>query len=329
MRCVLTLVGKGIAAGRCERPGCGGFVLLVAGAMAAPALAQQGVFELGTVVVTGKEQASIQTAEQVMGSETIEALGQGHGGAAVAVLPGASLSRNSRNEDMNCRAYFDARQVPVLYIDGVPLYRLYDGYVDLGALPLSTWRRSAWPPARIADVRAQHAGGRHQPGSRKPVRALEGSASAGFASGSEKELAVNLGGGNQGSWYYQLGASYLDADSFPLPHGFKDFKVKPTDTGSRRENAYRTDQRLSLLGITPNATDEYALGYVRQDGERATRGTPASPPAASATGAGRIGTPTTSTSPAARAWARATCSRRAYTAAPTAIRSTPTPTATR
>lgn len=62
---------------------------------------------------------------------------------------------------------------------------------------------------------------------------------------------------------------YLDADSFPLPKGFKDFKKQPTDTGNYRDNAYRTDRRLSFkLGLTPNATDEYALGYVRQEGKK-------------------------------------------------------------
>ena len=67
----------------------------------------------------------------------------------------------------------------------------------------------------------------------------------------------------------QLGASYLDADSFPLPRGFRDYKKQPTDTGSNRENADRTDKRLSFkLGLTPNATDEYAIGYVRQEGEK-------------------------------------------------------------
>src|SRR2546429_7341951 len=32
---------------------------------------------------------------------------------------------------------------------------------------------------------------------------------------------------------------------------------------------FRSDKRLSFkLGLTPNATDEYALGYVRQEGEK-------------------------------------------------------------
>lgn len=95
--------------------------MLMALGLATPALAQQGVFELGTVVVTGKAQAAAQTAERVMGSETIDTLGKDTVGAAVAVLPGASLTRNSRNEDTVSLRGFDVRQVP-LYIDGVPLY---------------------------------------------------------------------------------------------------------------------------------------------------------------------------------------------------------------
>jgi len=242
--------------------------LLVAAGLAAPALAQQGVFELGAVVVTGKSQAAEQTAERVLGSATIDALDRDTVGAAVAVLPGTSLSRNSRNEDMVSLRGFDARQVP-LYIDGVPLYVPYDGYVDFGrftTFDLAQIRVAASGASLLYGPNTL--GGAINLVSRKPTRAFEGSASTGLASGGETRAAINLGG-NQGSWYYQIGASYLDADSFPLPRGFRDYKANPTDTGSRRENAYRTDQRLSLkLGITPNATDEYALGYVRQDGEK-------------------------------------------------------------
>jgi iron complex outermembrane receptor protein len=103
---------------------------------------------------------------------------------------------------------------------------------------------------------------------RKPVKPFEGDVRLGVGSGGERRASFNLGG-NQGNWYYQLGASYLDADSFPLPRGFRDYKKQPTDTGSKRENADRTDKRLSFkLGLTPNATDEYAIGYVRQEGEK-------------------------------------------------------------
>ena len=163
---------------------------------------------------------------------------------------------------------FDVRQVP-LFIDGIPAYVPYDGYVDFG-------RFTTFDLAEIRVAKADASllygpntlGGAINLVTRKPVKPFEGDARLGFGSGQTRKAAVNLGG-NQGLWYYQLGASYLDADSFPLPGGFKDYKAKPTDTGDNRQNAYRTDKRLSFkLGLTPNATDEYALGYVRQEGEK-------------------------------------------------------------
>lgn len=188
---------------------------------------------------------------------------------AVRLLPGVSLSRvGARNEEMIYLRGFDSRQVPV-YVDGVPLYVPYDGYVDF----------SRFTTFDLAEIRVAKAdasllygpntlGGAINLVTRKPARPFEGDARLGLGAGQMRKAAVNLGG-NQGAWYYQLGASYLDADGFPLPKGFKDYKRQPTDTGSRRENAYRTDQRLSFkLGLTPNATDEYALGYVRQEGEK-------------------------------------------------------------
>lgn len=242
--------------------------VLVALGMAASAMASEGTFQLGTVVVTGHVGAEPQPGEQVLDREAIGRLGKDTVGAAVGTLPGANVSRNSRNEDLVYLRGFDPRQVPV-FVDGVPLYVPYDGYVDF-----SRFTTFDLDQIRVATTGASLLYGPNTLGgainlvTRKPVRAFEGDLRAGFGSVGEKKAAVNLGG-NQGSWYYQLGASYLDADTFPLPSGFRDFKAKPTDTGSSRENAYRTDQRLSLkLGLTPNATDEYALGYVRQDGEK-------------------------------------------------------------
>ena len=242
--------------------------LLLAAFAAAPVAAQDGSFQLGTVVVTGAAQGAEQGAEQVLGKDAIQKRNADTVGSAVVALPGASLSRNSRNEDTVYLRGFDARQVP-MFVDGVPLYVPYDGYVDFGRF--TTFDLAE---IRVATSGASLLYGPNTLGgainlvTRKPVRVFEGDVRLGVGSGSEKMGAINLGT-QQGAWYAQLGLSYLDADGFPLPKGFKDYKAKPTDTGSQRENAYRTDQRLSFkVGLTPNATDEYALGYVRQDGEK-------------------------------------------------------------
>ena len=244
-------------------------LLCALGLAAGTAQAADGVFELGTVTVTGSPVPAAPASEAALGQQEIARNNADTVSEAVRLLPGVSLSRvGARNEEMIYLRGFDSRQVPV-YVDGVPLYVPYDGYVDF----------SRFTTFDLAEIRVAKAdasllygpntlGGAINLVTRKPARPFEGDARLGLGAGQMRKAAVNLGG-NQGAWYYQLGASYLDADGFPLPKGFKDYKRQPTDTGRRRENAYRTDQRLSFkLGLTPNATDEYALGYARQEGEK-------------------------------------------------------------
>ncbi len=96
---------------------------------ATSAAAQDGSFQLGTVVVTGAAQGAEQGAEQVLGKDAIQKRNADTVGSAVVALPGTSLSRNSRNEDTVSLRGFDSRQVP-MFVDGVPLYVPYDGYID-------------------------------------------------------------------------------------------------------------------------------------------------------------------------------------------------------
>ena len=255
------------SAKRGRRRSGAGPVLLALGLSAGAVQAADGVFELGTVTVVGAPVKSQAAGEAVLGQEEIARYNADTVSDAARLLPGVSISRvGARNEEMIYVRGFDSRQVPV-FVDGVPLYVPYDGYVDFG-------RFTTFDLAEIRVAKADASllygpntlGGAINLVTRKPVKSFEGDARLGFGSGQTRKAAVNLGG-NQDSWYYQIGASYLDADSFPLPSGFNDYKKQPTDTGSSRENAYRTDKRLSFkLGLTPNATDEYALGYVRQEG---------------------------------------------------------------
>lgn len=238
--------------------------------------AQESVFELGTVTVSAKRQgaevgsssASIDT-ETVLGQDQMLRHQADTVADAVRMVPGISLTRSgARNEEMIFLRGFDARQVPV-YVDGIPLYVPYDGYVDFS-------RFTTFDLAQIRVAKADASllygantlGGAVNLVTRKPTKAFEGDARLGFGAGQMRKAAVNLGG-NQGLWYYQIGASYLDAQTFPLPKGFEDFKKETTDSGDYRKNAYRTDKRLSFkVGITPQAGDEYAIGYVHQEGEK-------------------------------------------------------------
>jgi iron complex outermembrane receptor protein len=244
------------------------YLLLAATFAPLGANATEGTFELGTITVSATQADSAAGGEAAISAKQIERYNRDTVGAALVTLPGVSLSHNTRNEDIVSVRGFDVRQVP-LFVDGIPVYVPYDGYVDFG-------RFTTFDLAEIRVAKGAASllygpntlGGAINLVSRKPVKAFEGDVSVGFASGGESKLAANVGS-NQGSWYLQAGVSYLDADSFPLSKDFRDLKAVPTDSSGKRENSYRRDQKLSLkLGITPNATDEFALGYVRQDGEK-------------------------------------------------------------
>lgn len=246
-------------------------VLAVAGALPAiPAHAASidGVFELGSVVSRSDRPGQPPAGETALNREQLDQFNRETVGEAASLVPGVNLSRNSRNEDTVFVRGFDPRQVPV-FLDGIPLYVPYDGYVDFG-------RFTTFDLAEIRVAKGTASmlygpnilGGAVNLVSRRPTRALEGDVRLGAGSGGEQKAAVNLGS-RQDLWYLQAGLSWLDADNYPLPGGFIDYKTVPSDTGDKRANAYRTDRRASVkLGLTPNDHDEYALGYVKQEGEK-------------------------------------------------------------
>lgn len=236
-----------------------------------------GVFQLGTVEVTGSPEGGGGSGEAALSQRKLRQFNADTLGAAVALTPGVSRSRNGRNEDMIYVRGFDIRQVP-LFIDGIPAYVPYDGYVDFG-------RFTTFDVAEIRVAKGAASllygpntlGGAINLVSRKPVMAFEGDVRVGFGSGSLQKYAANVGS-NQGAWYLQLGAAYTDSNYFPLSSNYTPRSIPTSasnatrnvlEDGGHRENAYQTDSRLSFkLGLTPNATDEYAIGYVNQNGQK-------------------------------------------------------------
>lgn len=239
--------------------------------------AEQGVFELGTVEVAGSPLPSPDPAESVVKADDLRRFNRDTLGAAVVLTPGMNLSRNSRNEDIVYLRGFDVRQVP-LFIDGIPAYVPYDGYVDFG-------RFTTFDLAEIRVAKGAASllygpntlGGAINLVSRKPRTGLEGDLKAGVGSGGLQTYAVNVGS-NQGPWYFQLGASYTDRKWTPLSSDYRPRSVPTSATnparnvlenGGHRENSSSSDARLSLkIGLTPNAADEYAIGYVKQEGRK-------------------------------------------------------------
>jgi iron complex outermembrane receptor protein len=247
--------------------------LLITGSIPQLAVAQVAsspdsarVFRLGEVTVLGRRNVdSVNTAL----SRRIEAFNRLDVGRALNLLPGVNLSTvGGRNESMVYVRGFDLRQVPV-FVDGIPVYVPYDGYVDLA-------RFTTFDLAEVSVAKGFSSvtygpntlGGAINLVSRRPQKPVEFDGRAGLLSGQGHRLNLNLGT-NLGKFYLQGSASQLKQETYPLS---AQFTPVTQENGGDRENAYRDDRKYSLkVGFTPNATDEYAISYINQQG---TKGTP-------------------------------------------------------
>lgn len=226
-------------------------------------------FQLGAVMVTAVRPVLGEVASEqissVVSAEDIRRFDRTTVGDAVNLLSGVTVSTNSRNEQMVYLRGYDPRQAP-LFIDGIPVYVPYDGYVDFGrfgtadlaAIQVAKGFSSvAYGPNTL--------GGAINLISRKPTKIFEGDATLGFGAENARRAEVNVGT-NQGSWYLQTGASRREADGFRMS---SDFNRTATENGGRRDNSYYKDDKLSLkVGLTPRGDDEYAVTYIKQDGEK-------------------------------------------------------------
>ncbi len=124
-----------------------------------------------------------------------------------------------RNESVVYVRGFDLRQVPV-FIDGVPVYVPYDGYVDMG-------RFTTFDLAEINVSKgfasilygANTMGGAINLVSRKPVSKFEINGRAGVFSGDGYRWNVNAGS-RFGKFFYQVGASQLKQEIISFVKGF-------------------------------------------------------------------------------------------------------------
>lgn len=231
-------------------------------------------FDLGVVEVAGEKYAGLEQPKvDILSSEDMRKHNRTQLGDALNLLPGVTVQNvGNRSENLIFVRGFNSRQVP-LFIDGIPVYIPYDGNIDLSRFTI----------ADIAEINvakgftsvlygANTMGGAINLVSRRPSRKLEGDITTGIRLDSEFDIGqyqtdFNIGS-NQGLWYAQIGGAYQNQDFFSLP---RDFTPTPAEDGGRRENSANRDKKISFkIGLTPNATDEYALSYYNQQGMKQT-----------------------------------------------------------
>ncbi|MFC7288810.1 TonB-dependent receptor plug domain-containing protein [Herminiimonas glaciei] len=232
---------------------------------------ESNVFKLGEINVAGTGSKAPAVGGGSVTREDLDDFNRDTLVDALDLLPGVTTTGGGqRNERMVTVRGFDSRQVPV-FIDGIPIYVPYDGNVDMSRF--TTYDLSTIEVAKgFSSVLygSNTIGGAINLVTRRPVKAFEGNIGVGVRSNDKfnsngKSTNVNLGT-NQGLWYAQLGLSYLDRDAYTLSRDFRPVTEQPD---RERRNSYSTDKKLNIkVGLTPNATDEYALNYINQKGEK-------------------------------------------------------------
>ncbi|WP_209329723.1 TonB-dependent receptor plug domain-containing protein [Lunatimonas salinarum] len=222
------------------------------------------IFSLGEVtVLAAKSDSSLHITAATMAKFNRTEVSH-----ALNLLSGVTLANiGPRNESVVFVRGFDLRQVPV-FLDGVPVYVPYDGYVDMG-------RFTTFDLAQIQVSKgfssllygANNMGGAINLISRRPTNRLDLDARVGVFSGNGRQWNLNVGTASE-RYYLQLGISQITQEHFPLSGNYA---LKEQTVEGRRDNSYRNDFRASAkIGFTPNQTDEYAIGYALLRGEKGT-----------------------------------------------------------
>ncbi|NJO91155.1 MAG: TonB-dependent receptor plug domain-containing protein [Chloroflexia bacterium] len=188
-------------------------------------------FELGEVIVVS---SSIPNSTSEIKSQDLEKFQKASISSSLNLLPGVSVSQvGGRNEAMVYIRGYDLRQVPV-FIDGMPVYVPYDGYIDLARLqPGNISKISVSKGFSSMLYGANSMGGAINIVSAKPVSKLEINGNTGgyFSSKGMNGYNTSLNvGTKQGKWYALANLSLLNRDFTSLASGFdtlrneKDYK---------------------------------------------------------------------------------------------------------
>lgn len=217
--------------------------------------------ELGEVTIEGSQ----ATQKSRIDTRTIQMYEKHDLSDALNLLPGVINVKGAKSDMVYVRG-FDQRQVPVYY-DGVPIYIPYDGYIDLSMLMASDVSQISISSGTGSLLYGPNAlGGAINIVTAAPKQGFSAKLKGGsFTNGKYNGLATV--GYATSKYYAKVSFATLDANNYQLSD-----KYKPTSTledGGALENSYKKMSQLSFkVGWTPAKGHEYAISYVKHDGEK-------------------------------------------------------------
>ncbi|MBV6477869.1 MAG: Vitamin B12 transporter BtuB [Ignavibacteria bacterium] len=222
-------------------------------------------FRLGEINITASREVDISAT---ITKKNMESQNRFEVSRVLNILPGINLTASGpRNESMVSVRGFDLRAVPV-YMDGIPVYVPYDGYVDLArftTFDLSNIDVSKGFSSMLYGPNSL--GGTINLVSLKPSKKLDFDGSFGIININGFRGNINVGSGYE-KFYLQGSYSYLKSNSYKMSN---EFKPHAHEDGGERENSYRSDQKVNIkIGWTPNKNHEFVICYINQKGKKGT-----------------------------------------------------------
>ena len=219
-----------------------------------------GVFTLGQIDMVGGS-AITNDAMWTFSKTTLD--------QALALAPGvaASNSGGTRNEQLIFVRGFDRWQVPIS-IDGITIYRPADNRIDFASFLTADVSQVQIAKGYTSVLNGPGGmGGAINLVTKKPTKAVEGEVQGGMMFGTDGQYEgyktyASLGTRQRG-YYAQVSGALLDTDGWFLSN---DFKPTAVENGGERDHSYKDNWQISAkLGLTPNATDDYSINFVRMN----------------------------------------------------------------
>lgn len=196
---------------------------------------------------------------------------------AIEYIPGVEIQHlaSNRNEaGFMLRGFSSNGQVPI-YLDGIPMYVPYDGYIDLSRFLTSDLSEVEVAKGYSSPLLGPNAlGGSVNLVTRQPVRKFEGDALLGTGSGNALLSSLNIGS-RWTRFFVQGSLDWAQVDYLPLsgnfqyPAGGYTKLTVPYALTDEMNNSYSRDEKWSgRVGWTPKAGDEYVFSYINQKGEK-------------------------------------------------------------
>jgi iron complex outermembrane receptor protein len=251
---------------------CAASALALATSAQAAEPAKDDAFALGEIIVTTPRVEGVAIDTHTLTAESIYAFNRNTLDEAVSLVPGVTAANTggSRNERLIYVRGFNRFQVP-LSIDGIRVFLPADNRLDYGRFLTPDMAEIQVAKGYVSVLDGPDGlGGAVNLVTRRPTAPFQAEGRATVNAGRDGEYsgytAFGLVGGASDRWYGQVSGAKTLQDHTDLPG---DFRPTPTENGGERDLSRTEDWRVNLkAGFTPNDSDEYAISYTRQEGEK-------------------------------------------------------------